>query len=359
MTKKRNTPKGMGNIKRRRMTAAVILLLAAVIPAAGYGIFHSYYSKMNIRPLETSDVIRTDARNGADDAKGSDDIPADDDADFAAGDFPEELPRHSEDVYNVLLIGTDGRHTGQDSRSDTMMIVSVNRKTQKIIMTSVMRDIYCTVPGVGNTRINHAHACGGAALLLDTIEYNFGIPIDDYVAVDFYGFMDAVDAVGGVPMGVSAGEIKWINFYVDELNTLLGEDADTDLLSGSDAGELVLNGKQALAYSRVRYVGNADFERTSRQREVLTAMMEKAKTLSLPELNSLMNTVLPCVTTNLTQGEVLSLLLHAGEYLGYEVDSGRIPVDGSWRSLNIRGMEVLGIDFDANREYWLERVYGE
>lgn len=387
--KRPKTPEGTGKRKMRCVLPAVILLIAAAIPITAYGIFHSYYSKMAIRPVEENYTIRSDALNDAGDIGDYSSILTDDDLDASEPDSPAEeirsyedylaenaaaqeealkqslsedameLPYDSEDVYNILLIGTDARYTGENSRSDTMIIVSINRETKKVIMTSIMRDIYCTIPGVGNTRINHAHAYGGVSLLLDTIEYNFGIHIDDYVTINFYGFMDAVDAIGGIPMEVSEGEIKWMNFYIDELNTLLGEDADTDRLSGSDVGELLLNGKQALAYSRVRYVGNADFERTSRQRNVLTAMMEKAKSLSLLELNDLMNTVLPCVTTNLTQGEVLSLLLHAGEYLNYEVVSGRIPIDGSWQSLNVRGMAVLGIDFAANREYWREQVYGE
>lgn len=387
--KKPDTPEGTGKIEKRCILLVVILLFVAVIPIAAYGIFHSYYSKMGIRPVEENYTINMDVRNDTDHAEDSDNTLMDDDVDSNIEDSPKEeirsyedylaenavtqeealkkslladaaeLPYDSENVYNILLIGTDAKYTNQNSRSDTMMIISINKEKKKIIINSIMRDIYCTIPGVGNTRINHAHAYGGVALLLDTIEYNFGIHIDDYVTINFYGFMDAVDAIGGVPMEVSVGEIKWINFYVDELNALLGEDADTDILSDSDAGELLLNGKQALAYSRIRYVGNADFERTSRQRDVLTAIMEKAKSLSLLELNDLMNTVLPCVTTNLAQGEVLSFLLQAGEYLSYEVDSGRIPVDGSWWNLNIRGMAVLGIDFAVNREYWLERVYGE
>lgn len=375
--KKRDTPKGTKKIKKRYVLLAAIPLLVAAIPITAYAIFHSYYSKMDIRPIEESYSVNMDAQNNIEDADSSlQDSPEEEIRSYedylaenataqeealkqSLGEDAEELPYDSEEVYNLLLIGTDGRYTDKNSRSDTMIIVSINRETKKIIMTSVMRDIYCTIPGVGNTRMNHAHAYGGAALLFDTIEYNFGIRIDDYVTINFYGFMEAVDAIGGIPMEISEGEIKWMNFYVDELNTLLGEDADVDILSASDAGERLLNGKQALAYSRVRYVGNADFERTSRQRNVLMALMEKAKTLSLLELNDLMNTVLPCVTTNLTQGEVLSLLLHAGEYLDYEVDSGRIPIDGSWKGLNVRGMAVLGIDFAVNRGYWLERVYGD
>lgn len=171
--------------------------------------------------------------------------------------------------------------------------------------------------------------------------------------------MNAVDAVGGIEMEVSSAEITEMNDWMIEINTLLGQEKDADNLRESDAGTLLLNGKQALVFSRIRYTGNSDFERTSRQRRVLTAIFKKAKSLSLPELNDLMNAVLPCVTTNLTQGEILSLLLHSGEYLDYELVSSRIPVDGSWKNLRIRGMAVLGIDFAENKDRWYELVYGE
>lgn len=374
----------MRRFKKRYLIIAGILLIPAIIAAAAYGSFHIYYGKMNIQPLErnfplhgaSADTDGNSVINGA--SEGTDGGSAIDRASEGAGDSSdaeiqsyenylkrnlkeqaEELPYDSENVYHILLIGTDARRADQSSRSDSMIIVSINRETEKIIMTSVMRDIYCTVPGIGNTRINHANAYGGVSLLLDTIEYNLGIHIDDYALIDFGGFMNAVDAVGGIEMEVSADEITEMNDWMIEINTLLGQEKDANNLMESDAGTLLLNGKQALVFSRIRYTGNSDFERTSRQRRVLTAIFKKAKSLSLPELNDLMNAVLPCVTTNLTQGEVLSLLLHSGEYLDYELISSRIPVDGSWKNLRIRGMAVLGIDFAENKDRWCELVYGE
>lgn len=358
-------------LKKPYIAAGMILLLLMAVLAAAYGVFYSFYSKMNIQPAKmeySADLKPPDCEE--DDSQGAEVQSYEEYLEENAYDSENVYPfghpviqtpsewALRDNVYHILLIGTDARHVGENSRSDTMIIVSINREKKKIAMISLMRDIYCTVPGVGNTRLNEAYAHGGAAALLDAVEYNFGIHIDDYVTINFYGFMEAVDAIGGVEAEVSAAEIEVMNFYIDELNSLLNLDETTDLLDESDAGTMLLNGKQALAYSRVRYVGNADFERTNRQRIILSAMMEKAKSLSLSEMNDLMNVVLPCVTTNLTQGKVLSLLLHAGEYLDYEVDSGRIPFDGSWRNLKVRGMDVLGIDFRENKEYWLERVYG-
>lgn len=355
--------------KKRYIIVGALLLLLAVVPMTAYGMFSFYYYKMNIQPADPNYEIDLEALEQEDDDTDAEleDSPMENiqsyetylDENAALREEAGELPYDSGNVYHLLLVGMDARHTNQNSRSDTMMILSINRNTKKIVMTSVMRDIYCTIPGVGHTRLNHAYAYGGAALLLETIEYNFGIHIDDYATINFYGFMDAIDAIGGVEIEVSADEIQTMNFYIKELNSLLGLEDTADQMSESDTGTCLLNGKQALAYSRVRNVGNGDFERTGRQRTVLMAVQEKARTLSLSELNDLMDLVLPCVTTNLTRGRVLSLLFHAGEYLDYELDSCRIPYDGSWQNLNVRGMAVLGIDFCANKEYWLEQVCGE
>lgn len=350
--------------KKRCIAIGILLFLLLAAAAAAYGVFSYYYNKMNIQPLDSDYTIDIDSTEDLDDVDESlEDSPEEDILsyeDYLRKNLEEQAVDYdSGDVYNILLIGCDARNVNERSRSDTMIILSINKKTEKIVMTSVMRDIYCTIPGVGNTRLNHAYAYGGAALLMETIECNFGIHIDDYISINFYGFMDVIDAIGGVTLDVSAEEIKVMNGYIGGLNSLLGEDSSTDKLEESQAGTLLLNGKQALAYSRVRYVGNADFERTSRQRTVLTAVAEKAKSMSLSELNDLMNAALPCVTTNLTQGKVLSLMLHAGTYLNYDIESARIPIDGSWQNLNIRGMAVLGIDFGENKEYWLEQVYGE
>ncbi len=334
---------------------ALLLFILGAIPVTAYGIFYSYYSKMNIQTAESSGSAN----------RAAEDFPEEETKSYE--DYlkenlkarEEELPYDSKNVYNILLVGTDARNLQENSRSDSMILVSINRETKKIIMTSIMRDIYCTIPGVGNNRINAAYACGGAPLLLTTMEYNLGIHVDDYAVINFYGFMDAVNAVGGVEMEVTAAEIKEMNSWMENMNVLVREDRDADKLNESDAGTILLNGKQALIFSRIRYTGDSDFERTSRQRRVLTGLMKKAKSLSLPELNDLMNTVLPCITTNLTQGKVLSLLLHSKEYLGYQVISARIPADGSWNSINIRGMAVLKIDFSENMDYWYELVYGE
>ena len=202
------------------------------------------------------------------------------------------------------------------------------------------------IPGHGNNRINAAYAYGGADLLVETVEKNFKIQIDRYASVDFFVFMDIVDQMGGVELEISDEEFLVANAYINELNELLDEPYGTDWLPGG--GLHHLNGKQALGYSRIRYVGDADFERTGRQRAVLEQIFNKVKNYNLIELNNLLNIILPEVTTDLTEGETITLALGMNAYKKYDLKQYRLPYDGTWRDMRIKGMAVLGIDFEEN-----------
>ncbi len=254
----------------------------------------------------------------------------------------------TDDIFNILVIGCDTRKKGGVGRSDAMILFSINEDTEKIHMTSIMRDSYVSIPGKGNNRINAAYAFGGGKLLLNTIETNFAVDVDKYVSFDFYSFVDVVDSVGGIDVEVTEAEIPVLNGYVKELNKLNGRAEGTYYVT--ESGLQHLNGTQALGYARIRYVGDGDFERTGRQRTVITKVFEKAKTLNLLEINDLLNTFLPQVKTNLTQEEILSLLLKALEYLQYDLESHRLPVDDSWKYMRVNGMSVLGIDLEKNQK---------
>ena len=260
----------------------------------------------------------------------------------------------TEDILNILVIGCDSRKKGGVGRSDAMILFSVNETTEKIHMTSIMRDSYVSIPGKGNNRINAAYAFGGGKLLLDTIETNFDVDVDKYVSFDFYSFVDVVDSIGGIEVEVTEAEIPVLNSYVKELNKLNGREEGTYYVTQS--GLQHLNGTQALGYARIRYVGDGDFERTNRQRIVITKVFEKAKTLNLLEINDLLNTFLPQVKTNLAQEEILSLMLKALEYLQYDLESHRLPVDDSWKYMRVNGMSVLGIDLEKNQKALCEFI---
>jgi LCP family protein required for cell wall assembly len=261
----------------------------------------------------------------------------------------------SEDVYNILLIGSDTRESGDLGRSDAMILISVNEADKTITASSFLRDIYLLIPGAGYNRINTAYAIGGADLLMDTIEENFKIQVDRYVAIDFLAFIDVIDAIGGITIEVTEEEIPVINEYIRELNEIRGEETEADYLT--KPGTLLLNGKQALGFARNRYTGNADFERTARQRKVLEQIFIKIESLGILDLSSLMNTLLPKITTNLTEGELFYQILALPRYTGYELRQWSIPTENTFSYLSIRGMSVIGIDFNQNIAELHSRIY--
>lgn len=343
---------------------------AAAAVAAVLGLATFFYTDAMLNKIHYSDgaVSQTSGPSGEGTADSRTeaslrDSPADEiaAAEQAITDYLRENSAaltYDKNVLNILLIGCDSLSGTDLGRSDSMILVAVNKSTKKIILTSIMRDIYTAIPGYGNNRINAAFAYGGAGLLLETIQEDFKIKVDKFVIVNFFSFINIIDQLGGVTISVSDEELPVLNRYVEALNWLEELPYDDGLLP--QAGDhLLLTGKQALGYCRVRYVGNADYERTERQRAVLSQIFDQAKELSIPELHELLSTLLPNVTTNLDKGELYSLILSSPALLSYDLEQDRIPVDGSYRGLNVRGMAVLQIDFQKNAEELQQRIYGQ
>ncbi len=362
MSKNTVNPKRLRVWKIVLIVLIVILALLIIAFIAGRLLFHHYYGKLN---YDGGDLEMVTTETTPDDDINPE--ATDSDAEQIA-DVEEQIRQNmednsiplmfSEDVYNILLIGQDSRDRNTLGRSDSMIIVSINRRTEQIVMTSIMRDCYVYIPDCGYGRINAAYAYGGSDLLIKTIESNFKIQIDSYVSVNFYSFMDVVDAVGGVEITVSDAEVKALNNSVQELNQLEGLPADTDKLSGG--GTYILNGKQALGYSRIRYVGNSDYERTERQRRVLGEVFNSMKDCSLSEMNDVLNMVLPEVTTDIEEGEMFSLLINTTtKYKNYDLVQYRVPYDGTIQDLTINGAMVLGIDLPENIANMRRDIYGE
>ncbi len=261
-----------------------------------------------------------------------------------------------EGVTNILLIGNDSRSAGEDGRSDAMILLSISDRTKKIHMTSLLRDMYVEIPGYEGNRLNAAYSFGGAELLMETIEKNFDIHINRFVQVNFQAFASLVDAVGGVKIDVTNDEVKYINAYLNEYNLLEGNEFGTYYLDENLQGNLHLNGPQALAFCRNRYIGT-DFGRTERQRKVLSAMMNRAPYVVL-HLDEISEGVFANITTNLTQMECMRLSGQAVKLLGYEVVQNSIPLQDTYKDANIRGMSVLEVDFEANNAYIQSEIYG-
>ena len=267
-------------------------------------------------------------------------------------------PMKEEGVINILLIGNDSRDQGTDGRSDAMILLSISNATKTIHLTSLLRDMYVEIPGYQSNRLNAAYSYGGPELLMETLEQNFDISVNRYVLVNFQAFANVVDAVGGVDLELTNEEVQYINGYLVEYNILEGNPEGTYYLDTSLSGLVHLNGPQALSYCRNRMLGT-DFARTERQRKVLSAIIAKAPSALLTNTSELIDSILPNLTTNLTEKECRNLTLQASKLLTYDVIQGSVPVEGSYKNASIRGMSVLEVDFDVNKEYLRNNIYGE
>lgn len=252
----------------------------------------------------------------------------------------------SKGVRNILLIGTDSR--GDDrGRADTVILMSINWRSRTITLTSFMRDSYVDIPGHGKNKLNASYRWGGAELLMDTLQQNFRVPIDDYVCVDFESFSDIVDAVGGIDLTVTTDEAIAMQAPMGEVNKLTGRPKGTDYLS--TGGTYHMNGNQALAYARIRYVGRSDFQRTERQREVIQKIFARAKKLGLSDLNTFASTCAKSVKTNMSKGEMYVLSLQLVYFATFDVEELRVPMDDAYTSGKTpEGQSVLIVDFDKN-----------
>ncbi len=261
-------------------------------------------------------------------------------------------------VTNVLIIGTDGRTADEAARSDTMIIASINNRTNQVSLISLMRDCYVEIPGYSNNKLNAAYTFGGPELLMDTIEHNFGIAVEDYISLNFISVANIVDSVGGIDIEISDAEAQEINTILQaEVNEIMGDNSLDDLLK--KGGKLHLNGKQALSYARIRYVGNADFERTERQREVIGLVMDKLKSLNPTILPKLSTSVLPDVKTNMSTAELYWLSLKVPFIIGYDRQQLRIPAENTYYGQNMDCGDSLIVDFNANYNIIYENAYSE
>lgn len=256
-------------------------------------------------------------------------------------------------VKNILLIGVDAREgeEAEKTRSDTMMLVTIDTRNKQIKLTSFLRDMYLEIPGYREDKLNAAQSHGGTQLLVDTLEYNFKVDIDNYMLVSFDMFTAIIDELGGVDVEITDKEAKYINSK-DHMDI---EDvyAFPEALSG---GMQHFTGAQALWYSRIRYL-DSDFMRTQRQRKVITAIVKEAVGQSPFALLDMVEKVMPMVKTDLTEDEMMDLGLHALSYLKYDIVQMQIPLSDAYKSATRRGQSVLLPDMDKNRTAFKQFVF--
>lgn len=231
---------------------------------------------------------------------------------------------------NVAIFGIDSRSNDYDlgNRSDCIIIASINNATHDVKLVSVYRDTYMQIEGYGLDKITHAYSYGGPELAIKTLNENMDLNIKEFVTVNFDAVADAVDALGGIKMQITSAEIQYINGYIAETSRVTGK-SSTNITS---PGTYMLDGVQAVAYSRIRYTSGGDYKRTERMRDVITAMIAKLKTKSVSEINSIADKILPQVYTNLSMTDLLSMVpavtsFNVAESTGWPYETQGITLD--------------------------------
>lgn len=255
---------------------------------------------------------------------------------------------------NVALFGVDSRENelGEGTRSDTIMIASLNRETLEVKISSVYRDTLLQQSDGTLNKANAAYAYGGPEGAVAMLNENLDMDIEHYVTVNFNALIDVIDAVGGVEIDVQQEEISYINGYATEIIKVTGKDS----MGVMEPGLQTLNGVQATAYSRIRYTAGDDFKRAERQREVLTKVIEKLQGASLSQINKIIDKVFPEVSTNFTLTEILDYALDAFDYkLG---ETTGFPFDKSTDTLNNIGSVVIPVTLESNVQQLHEFFFG-
>lgn len=326
-----------------RNAAIIILCVFTLLVGGAYYAVNHYYSKLNFG-------FAAEDESGK---KVEDTV--------TASSLEEETGRSytGKKVTNILLVGVDNDYAdGMDDRgnADGLIIMSINQDTKQIVLSSIMRDTRVTAPEGYKTKITLVYHDSGTQALIGAIESSFKIPIDGYALINYLSLIDVVDAVGGLDMELTKSEIYWMDPKIENLCKLTGKSYDENKLTVDQEGELHLNGLQTAAYLRIRYAGNGDFDRTTRARDVLMMLKDKALGMGIMELNSLANAVLPQITTDISMTTLLSMAMNAASYAKYDTVSIRLPADGTFTESQ-DGNAMIIADFDKNADYLYKAVY--
>ena len=267
----------------------------------------------------------------------------------------KEEQKVSKGYHNIALFGVDARdgQLGRGTRSDTIIIASINLDTQEIKLVSVFRDTYLNLSNDTYNKCNAAYAQGGPEQAISMLNMNLDLDITDYVTVGFGGLIDSIDALGGIEMEIQDAEISHLNNY----QLTMADELGVDYTPIEHSGKQLLNGMQATAYCRIRYTKGDDFRRAERQRDVLTAMVEKAKEASVSSLKEMVTAILPEVETSLGVNDIVSVL---GTVAGYNVvasdgfpfEDGRVGA-----TVGSKGSCVIPVDLTDNVTALHELLY--
>ncbi|RDY27395.1 LytR family transcriptional regulator [Romboutsia weinsteinii] len=273
----------MSNLKK---LVVFLLALVIIIPATAFGYMYYKLSTIHEGDSDSEKIV-------------------------SSSDYKSE-----KGIHNILLVGVDTTDKEQVSRSDAMMILTIDSNSKSLKLTSLARDTYVNIKGRGKEKLTHAYAYGGISLLLQTVEENFELDIQDYVVVNFNSFMSVLDVIGGIEVDVSASELEELRYFTIETYYLGKYDKKGPIDYVESPGTQTLNAYQALAYARIRKNDTA-FDRDERQRKILQATLNKLTSLPFTKYNSLIDGVLPHIKTNMKPGAILktgSTVLGIGDF---------------------------------------------
>ncbi len=314
--------------KKKRGTTIIALLIVSVLCICGITVVANHYFGKPERADESETVLAEDELSYLSETESSlEEIVLD-----------STETESDEALVNILLVGQDRREGEDRQRSDSMILLSMNPETNELSMISFLRDLYVQIPGYTDNRLNAAYAFGGFSLLKDTLYTNFGITVDGCIEVDFNGFKDIIDFVGGVDVELTEAEAE-----------IVGD--------GAVAGLNHLDGEHALIYVRIRKL-DSDFGRTERQRKVLNAVFSKLKGTEMVELLGLVNDCLPIISTDMSDEEITSVAIqYAPALANLEISMYHVPENGFYKNATVRGMDVLIPDLAKIKKAIFEEYY--
>lgn len=273
-------------LKAFGITVLILLILLAIIVGGTFWFISSKLGKMQQVDLDENDL-----------------------------NVSAEAAENLSNFRNIAIFGIDSREDtySKGNRSDCIIIASMNNDTKEVKLVSVYRDTYVQIEGHGLDKITHAYSYGEAPLAIKTLNTNFDLNITEFVTVNFDAVKDIVDDIGGINMNITDEEVSHIPGL-------------------TKAGTYNLTGEQALAYARIRHAEGGDYKRTERMRDVLTAVLNKVKTFSISELNNFIDEVLPKVYTNITAGDVFSMIpslasIKVTDSIGWPYETRGITLD--------------------------------
>ncbi|MGU9085317.1 LCP family protein [Clostridium perfringens] len=297
-------------IKNSKIKYIILLLILVILGLVGVG---TYYINSKINKVQKVEINKENLS------------------------INEKKVKEEKHIKNIALFGIDAPK-GKAGRSDAIMILTLDEEHKVMKLTSIMRDSYVDIPGHGDDKITHAYAFGGPELAMKTLNENFNVNVEDFMAVNFTSLPEIIDKLGGVK----------INIIQEEIHHISGI---------TSPGEQVLNGEQALAYSRIRYATGGDYKRTERQRVVLEAVFEKLKSTPTKEYTSLIDDFLPYIETNMSSMDMIKLATDAAPLVKGNLETARFPLDGYCDGKMINGVWYLVYDRQATLNQIQEYIY--